>query len=56
MFRADLERVPWRENLMVGRTLFGFLSVKFMLIATLKAEKKKVYQQQPTSPCREVQL
>lgn len=25
---------------MVGRTLFGFLSVKFMLIATLKAEKK----------------
>lgn len=25
---------------MVGRTLFGFLCVKFMLVATLKAEKK----------------
>lgn len=24
---------------MVGKTLFGFFSVKFMLIATLKAEK-----------------
>lgn len=25
---------------MVGRTLVGFVSVKFLLIATLKAEKK----------------
>lgn len=40
-FGADLERVPWRENLMVGRTLFGIPSVKFILIATLKAEEKK---------------
>lgn len=32
-------RIPWGENLVVGKTSFGFLSVKFMLIATLKAEK-----------------
>lgn len=44
---------------MVGRTLFGIPSVKFILIATLKAEEKKkksVYQQQPTGPCRAVRL
>lgn len=40
---------------MVGRALFGFLSVKFVLIATLKAERS-VYQQQPSGPCREVRL